>query len=110
MGLANISVTPGNCPQDSVCDFESGACGWTVGTNQTAYKFKLIKATDGDRSSSSPYDHTMEYDTGHFMEATGGNSHRIVSAAPIQSFFYSHSIGISLKILRNCFEYLLILK
>ena len=73
IALSEFSTTAGICQGDSICDFESGNCGWTVSSTNPNYQFKLTQADSVIwRDSRDVYDHTTEADEGHFMEAHGG--------------------------------------
>ena len=58
---------------DANCDFENGTCGWRISSNEPDYIFKVKQASAGSLSSKSQSDHTTGNNTGHFLEASGGN-------------------------------------
>lgn len=76
VGFDGFVGRSGQCPFNSVCDFESGLCDWTPtasGTSTNRYNFAL---TQGTSSSSGTFDHTTETQYGHFIEAINGQFYR----------------------------------
>ena len=74
IALDDFSALNGPCPISSVCDFESGTCGWTL-QNPTGgqYAFNLTQAANANWPGiSDKLDHTTESEQGHFLEAANG--------------------------------------
>nr|XP_027211162.1 MAM and LDL-receptor class A domain-containing protein 1-like [Penaeus vannamei] len=67
IALDDIEFIPGTCPRRHVCDFEYDLCDW-YNTDNGDDSFDWTRAT-GIEGKGPLVDHTINYDTGHYMLA-----------------------------------------
>lgn len=68
IALDDLEFIPGVCPQAYACDFEYDLCDW-YNTNDGDDTFDWTRSS-GEEGKGPIVDHTIEYETGHYLMAT----------------------------------------